>query len=200
MNHHCKYSGEKETGGALTICQSCKTDLFENYFGLSQNDEYKCQFCLETMANDEQENVHSSYSEGLKCHKKCWQKFLADGFGYTVYYVKLLIETSHHENYCTDDECEYEAKDNIHLFLTKSDKPLTSQDFVLPKEKYRPNSYFCKNSKISKFKGLDKHQIRYTLAAYRCIYPRDENGFEQDEWIDIEDLDNSVIYDMKNIE
>jgi hypothetical protein len=189
------YCGHAEREkGVVELCQDCRDEFLDHGFGLKKisdgyNGKYICDFCEQKLIPSERTNLVNE--NGLCAHLECWNKFITGQLGYIFWHIKILLESSDHDDYCSDNECDYSAKTEDHLCVTKDDIP-TSQHLVHRNSKHMVSGY-CTNSKMSTTKNLNKHQLRYTLIKYKKLHPFDHQDKMCYEWQDT-DLTPSEIF------
>lgn len=103
---------------------------------------------------------YGHWNHHMQICKRCVPIFLDTANDYDVYSTCIMEETSHHDDYCTDDESEYDQViKRIPWFGKKPDSDLVySESGTLWN-----NSYYCSLSLQSTLNGLHKHQYRLTL-------------------------------------
>lgn len=93
--------------------------------------------------------------------------------------IQVFLETSDHDGYCTDNECEYFSKTETHyLDVPKEfeDYPLGQIDSdtydwksLLPNPNVEGNSGYCSLCKECEEVGLDIHDYRYTIQTVEIV-------------------------------
>jgi hypothetical protein len=94
--------------------------------------------------------------------------------------ITAKLETSTHNGYCSDEECEYNAvvkKYTVKLpeqFKNNEKGQLLSlTDYnwerLLPIPKVEGDSYYCRNSAESQKNNVDKHSYNYTIIKVEII-------------------------------
>jgi hypothetical protein len=94
--------------------------------------------------------------------------------------ITAKVETSTHDGYCTDEECEYNVvinkyKVNIPDQFKNYEKGqlINLNDFnwekLLPIPDIDGDSYYCRNSPESDKNNVDKHSYKFTIIKVEVI-------------------------------
>lgn len=87
--------------------------------------------------------------------------------------VTVQLETSDHDGYCSDNECEYKKQVVEHTICVPNNwKNLADDELIkyLPEPKLNNNgSYYCYVGGNSKLNNLDKHDYKYTILDIRVV-------------------------------
>ena len=81
--------------------------------------------------------------------------------------VTVQLETSDHDGYCSDNECEYKKQIIKHIINVPNNwQSFTNDELIkyLPEPKLNTNgSYYCCVGGNSKLNNLGKHDYKYTI-------------------------------------
>lgn len=93
--------------------------------------------------------------------------------------LTATLETSFHDGYCTDNECEYSCEkgqelvtiDDIDVFASIfQNGPSALEQFLRTPHLYcGKNSFYCKNSQESIQHGVEQHEYKYTINAIHVV-------------------------------